>query len=46
VLYTISNALHSTRFHLNVINIYYELKINVISNVKVLLDRAIIYTVQ
>ena len=33
VLYTI-NFLHRTRFLLHVINIYYELKINVISNIK------------
>ena len=34
MLYTINNALYSTRSGLRVINIYYELKINVISNVK------------
>ena len=34
VLYTINNALYSTRSRLHVINIYCELKINVISTVK------------
>jgi hypothetical protein len=34
VLSTISNALCSTRSRINPINIYYELKINEISNVK------------
>jgi len=34
VLYTISNALYSTRSRLHVIDTYCELKRNVISNVK------------
>ena len=47
VLYTISNDLYSTISHLHVIiNTYYELKIHVISDVNVVLDRAIIYILQ
>ena len=33
-IYTINNALYSTRSRLHVINIYCELEINVISNIK------------
>ena len=37
MLHTVSNALHSTRSRLHVINMYCVLKINVISHIKSLL---------
>ena len=43
MLYTINNALYSTRSGLNVINIYCELNIvNVISNVKLVIRLKVI----